>query len=183
MKSHITWALVGASVVALGFSSMAATGAAWRASAPASDGATLSSGRLDISAGSAGSATYVLSDFGMQGMTATSAVAKPLEVFNSGNVPLKYAIQSVSVSPVAPATSAPPLTLAVTKVSGAGACTSSTTTGDVYSGPMNGASTASTRPIAAGGSELLCLRAGLGTGATSGQAGTATFTFRALVNR
>ncbi|UVE96628.1 hypothetical protein [Dietzia sp. B32] len=183
MKSHITWALVGASVVTLGFSSVMATGAAWRASAPASSGANLSAGRLDISSGASGNAAYTLADFGLVNMGSSSAVAKPLQVFNSGNVPMKYGIQSVTVAPQAPATTAPPLTLVITSVANAGACTTATTGGNVYNGPMSGASTSTDRPVAAAGSEFLCLVASLGAGAAAGQSGKATFTFRALVNR
>ena len=190
MKSHITRALVGASVVALGFSSIAATGAAWRASAPASSGPTLNAGKLDISSGNLGDSTYELSDFAMSNMTTGSTIAKPLEVFNSGNVPMKYALESVVVTPEATATAAPPLLLKIGEVSSAGDC-GTNVDGNVYPteptneefGPMDGASTSVERLLPADGSEFLCLVASLGTGAEAGQSGKAAFTFRALVDR
>ncbi|MGX1770237.1 hypothetical protein ACWIE7_18390 [Dietzia sp. NPDC055343] len=182
MKSHITWALVGASVVALGFSSVVATGAAWRASAPASNGPTLNAGRLDISSGNFGDQMYELSDFGRENMTSSSAVAKPLEVFNSGNVPMSYTVESVVVTPQAMATTAPPLRLVIARVDDAQGCTTGVT-GDIYNGAMDGASTTKPISVADGASTMLCLVASLDNGAVAGQAGTAAFTFRALVSR
>ena len=171
MKSHITWALVGASVVALGFSSIAATGAAWRASAPASSGPTLDSGKLDISSGNLGDSLHELKDFKMSNMTTGSAIAKPLEVFNSGNVPMKYTLENVSVTPVGTATEAPPLMLKIGEVDNAGQCNTGVA-GDVLASRfMDGASTTAERPVPAGGSEFLCLVASLGTNPVAGQSG------------
>ncbi|MCA1004679.1 hypothetical protein LCL87_03015 [Rhodococcus hoagii] len=182
MKSHYKWALAAASVLALGFASVQATGAAWsdsKTTAPT----TIHTGRLDISAGQINDKAFDLSDFKLQDKQPGESVSKPLEVFNTGNVQMGYKLQSVVVTP-SPTKTAPPIDLKIVKVASAAACSSGTLTGTTLyeTGAMSGATTPQ-RQVASGASEVLCLRATLGSTATSGQSATAKFTFGAVVDR
>jgi hypothetical protein len=109
-------------------------------------------------------------------MTSGTTVQVPLEVFNTGTVPVTY--QLTTVQPTS-GTTPPPLNLRVAVVSSTGACTPTGTPGtQIFSGTMTGASTAA-RPIAAGGSEVLCLAATAPNTIAPNQNGTYTFTFGA----
>lgn len=182
MKSHYKWALAAASVLALGFASVQATGAAWsdsKTTAPT----TIHTGRLDISAGQINDKAFDLSDFKLEEKQPGESVTKPLQVFNTGNVQMGYKLQSVVVTP-SPGKVAPPLDLKIVKVASASECGSGTLTGATLyeTGPM-GAATTAQRQVAPGQSEVLCLRATLGSTADNGQSATAKFTFGAVVER
>lgn len=182
MKKQYKWALAAASVLALGFASVQQTGALWRSSETL-PGAMVSAGRLDISAGQVNDKAFNLSDFMLQDKQPGDSVTKPLEVFNTGNVPMGYRLQSVAVTP-SPGATAPPIDLTIVKVASTGDCGSGPLTGTTLypAGAMNAATTPQ-RSVASGASEVLCLRATLGATATPGQSATAKFTFGAVVNR
>ncbi|MBM4555808.1 SipW-dependent-type signal peptide-containing protein [Prescottella equi] len=182
MKSHYKWALAAASVLALGFASVQVTAAAWSDSKTTTP-TTIHTGRLDISAGQINDKAFDLSDFKLEEKAPGEFTTKPLEVFNTGNVPMGYRLQSVVVTP-SPGKIAPPIDLKIVKATSAGDCGSGTLTGTTLYG--TGAMSAATTPqrqVAPGASEVLCLRATLGTTASPGQSATAKFTFGAVVDR
>ncbi|MFM1724183.1 hypothetical protein ABEU20_002760 [Rhodococcus sp. PAM 2766] len=182
MKSHYKWALAAASVLALGFASVQVTAAAWsdsKTTAPT----TIHTGRLDISAGQINDKAFDLSDLKLEEKQPGDFATKPLQVFNTGNVPMGYRLLSVVVTP-SPGKTAPPIDLKIVKVvstadCGAGALTGTT----LYETGAMGAATTPQRQVASGASEVLCLRATLGTTASPGQSATAKFTFGAVVDR
>ena len=182
MKSHYKWALAAASVLALGFASVQATGAAWSDSKTTSP-TMIHTGRLDISAGQINDKAFDLSDFKLQDKQPGDSATKPLEVFNTGNVPMGYRLQSVAVTP-SPGKAAPPIDLKIVKVASASDCGSGTLAGTTLyeTAAMSGATTPQ-RQVAPGASEVLCLRATVGSSAVSGQSATAKFTFGAVVDR
>lgn len=182
MKSHYKWALAAASVLALGFASVQVTAAAWSDSKTITP-ATIHTGRLDISAGQIDDKAFDLSDFKLEEKQPGEFVTKPLEVFNTGDVSMGYSLQSVAVAPL-PGKTAPPIDLKIVKVASPGDCGSGALAGTtLYETGAMSAATTPQRQVAPGASEVLCLRATLGTTAEGGQSATATFTFGAVVDR
>ena len=178
MKSQYKWALAAASVLAVGFASVQQTGALWR-SESSLPGATLTAGKLDISAGTEGVKAFDLSGFGMADMAPGDSVQKALPVYNSGNVGMSYRLQQVALN----GTNAPALDLRVAVVGSQADCTATGNPGSqIYSGGMTQASFAA-RHVNPGSSEVLCLKATAPQNAPAGQTGTATFTFQAAVER
>ncbi|GAA2392093.1 MULTISPECIES: hypothetical protein [Gordonia] len=172
MKPQIKWALAAAAVLLVGFISLQQTGALWRSEAT-SNGGTITAGKLDISVNQGG-----VKQFTLDGLTLTDAnpgdsVQKPLPVINSGNVTMQYKLNSVAVNGTTP------LQLRVAVVGSEAACTPTGDVGDeIYSGAMNTAATAA-RNVAAGTTEVLCLRTTIATNASTSQSANATFTFGA----
>ncbi|MFE4503761.1 hypothetical protein ACFRFQ_28230 [Rhodococcus sp. NPDC056743] len=175
MKTQHKVALAASSVLLIGFVSVQQTGALWRDSAQ-SAGGTLQAGLLDISAGTAGIKQFNLAGFKLENKGPGESVQMPLPVINSGNVQMNYTLSNVVLNGATP----PPLTLRVAKVATAAACTA---TGDVgaelYSGNMGGAAFAAPQLVPAGQTQVLCLRATLGSNAAASQQADATFTFAA----
>ncbi|MDG3010573.1 hypothetical protein G4X40_10475 [Rhodococcus sp. D2-41] len=178
MKSQYKWALAAASVLAVGFASVQQTGALWRSDANL-PGATLTAGKLDISAGVEGVKAFDLSGFGMTNMAPGDSVQKALPVYNSGNVGMSYQLQQVALN----GANAPALNLRVAVVGSQSDCAASGDPGtQLYSGTMAQASFAA-RHVDPGASQVLCLKATAPQNAPAGQSGTATFTFQAAVDR
>ncbi|EGD54973.1 hypothetical protein [Gordonia neofelifaecis] len=173
MKPQIKWALAAAAVLLVGFISLQQTGALWRSEASSDGGGTLTAGKLDISAGQGGVKSFTLDGLKLSDAAPGDSVQKPLPVINSGNVTMQYKLNSVAVNGTTP------LMLRVAKVADQAACTP---TGDVgtelYNGAPNGAAT-SPRNVAAGSTEVLCLRVTIATNAGTSQSSNATFTFGA----
>lgn len=176
MKSHHKWALAGALVLLVGaLFSVLQTGALWTASS-SGQATTVKTGRLAISADAGGTTQLDLSSLTATNMTSGTTVQVPLEVFNTGTVPVTYQLNTVQPTS---GTTPPPLNLRVAVVASTGACTPTGTPGtQLFNGTMTGASTA-TRPIAAGASEVLCLAATAPNTIAANQNGTYTFTFGA----
>ncbi|WP_347956988.1 hypothetical protein [Gordonia aichiensis] len=177
MKPQINWALAAAAVLLVGFVSLQQTGALWR-SEVTTNGGTITAGTLKISAGNEGVQSFNLDGLTLSDAAAGDSVQKPLPVINSGNVTMAYKLNGVAVAAADNKTAAP-LMVRVAKVSSQAECTP---TGDVgqqlYSGAANGAATAA-RNVAAGATEVLCLRVTIAGSAAASQASKATFTFGA----
>lgn len=175
MKAHVTWALVGASVVLLGFASWRVTDAAWRDSDTTS-GETLRTGHLRITG--AGDVALDVSGLGRQNASAGDQVQIPLRVVNGSTTPVSYRL--TGVAPRAGQTP-PPLNLRVARVASEAACPSPPAGvlpgTQLYSGAITGAGT-SPLTLARDASEVLCLTATV-QAAAPGQAGYYVFTFRA----
>lgn len=172
MKPQIKWALAAVAVLLVGFVSLQQTGALWSSNATSNGGGTITAGKLDISVGS-GVKQFVLD--GMENTNASrgDSVQKALPVINSGNVTMQYKLNGIAVNGTAP------LTFRIAKVANEAACAP---TGDVgtelYNGPGNSASFAA-RNVAAGTTEVLCLRVTIADNAQTSQSSNATFTFGA----
>lgn len=176
MKAHVTWALVGASVVLLGLASWRVTDAAWRASDTTS-GETIRTGHLRITG--SGDVNLDVSGLGKQNATTGDRVQIPLRVVNSSTTDVNYQLKGASVR----AGETPPaLDLRVARVADEAACPSPPVTGDLpgiqlYSGGITNAGT-SPLSLARDASDVLCLTATFQT-VTAGQSGHYVFTFQA----
>lgn len=189
MKAQSKWALAGASVLligVLGYAAVQQTDAAWRSSAQAGDGATITTGKLELLADE--TTALDLEDFeiieGGSGDTATAA----LEISNGGDVGLSYNLTSVAVNATSGA-DAPPLKLRVAQVANEAACSgagSGTTLKDAGL-PWTGAALGNDRHLDAPGgakpSEWLCLTMTIDSGAQKGESATVLLTFQAEVDR
>ena len=172
MKAPVKWALAAAAVLLVGLVSLQQTGALWRSKAPGASG-TVTAGKLDISAGQLGMKTFTIDGLALANAAPGDSVQKPLPVINSGNVTMRYQLNSVAVSGSAP------LALRAAVVPSEAACTATGDPGsELYSGP---AQTAGFGPqtVAAGSTEVLCLRMTIASNAGFGKSSTATFTFGA----
>lgn len=180
-KHYRWWATGGALVVGLVFASVQQTSALW-SDAETLPGGTIHAGILDLAVGSAGSAqgSYDFSALGATGMYPDAYAQAALPVYNSGNIALIYRIQNV-------AQSSPdvPLTLTVSTVASAADCPTQgapTNATQIYTGPMSGAQVPAApqwRTVAAGGTEVLCLRGTVGTSAVVDKSSSVVFTFAA----
>lgn len=173
MTTHRSWTLAAVVVAGAAIVSVQQTGALWSDSAQ-SAGSTITAGRLDIAVGDSNSQVkaYQFTALTASNMVSGDSVQRPLHVRNAGNVPMKYKVDSATLSGVLP------LKLQVTAVSSEVACPASgDASGDpLYSGDLTGAET-SYRELAKGTSEILCFRVTMGPNATAGNSGAATFTF------
>ena len=97
MKPQIKWALAAAAVLLVGFVSLQQTGALWRSEATA-PGGTITAGTLEISAGQSGVKSFNLDGLTLADADAGQSVQKPLPVINSGNVTMRYKLNSVAVN-------------------------------------------------------------------------------------
>ena len=111
MKSHVTWALVGASVVLLGFTSLQFTDAAW-SSSDSTDGATVRTGHLRITG--TGQMALDVSGLAKEEMAVGDQSQIPLTVVNDSTVPVTYRLDGVTA---AEGTTPPELNLRVAQVS------------------------------------------------------------------
>lgn len=175
MATHHRWALAAAAAVGVAVLSVQQTGALWSDSADLG-GATITSGRLDIAVGTAGTKVeaYQFTDLAKANMVSGDYVQRPLYVHNTGNIPMEYRLESAALS------DSLPLQLSVTQVSSEAGCPAS---GDaagelLFSGEMASAQTGN-QHLDAGASEILCFRATMGTNPPAGGSATAVFTFRA----
>lgn len=175
MKSHVTWALAGASVVLLGFTSLQVTDAAWRAS-DSTAGDTLRTGHLRITGG--GPMDLDVSGLTKENMNTGDKVQTPLTVYNDSTIPVGYRLTEVARLA---ATDPPALDLRVARVPNTGACPTSGTFGtqglQLYSGAITGASTVATT-LGAGATDVLCLTT-TAQKVAPGKSGRYVFTFRA----
>lgn len=176
MKSHVTWALVGASVVLLGFTSMQFTDAAW-SSSESTDGATVRTGHLRITG--AGQMALDMSGLTKDNMNSGDQVQIPLVVENDSTIPVNYRLAGVAATA---GTTPPALDLRVSRVSDASQCpeTPGVPGEQVYSGGMTSASTTN-RPLTvdgAGATDVLCLTT-TAPAVSPGQSGSYVFTFEA----
>lgn len=182
MKHSIGWAIAAASVLVLIFFSTQQTGALWRSQQTIS-GQTITSGILDLTVGANGTQQndYAFSALAKSNLKPGDFAQAPLELRNSGNVSMNYRLQGVSqsVSDVA-------LTLIATAVTAENNCPTTGnptgTTQTLYSGAMVGAQAPASpqwRVLAAGISEVWCLRATVADTALPNMSSTATFSFRA----
>ena len=131
--------------------------------------------------GSAGSgqSSYDFTALGATGMFPNAYAQAPLTVHNSGSVPLNYRIQNVTQS-----SADVPLALVVTPVTTEAGCPAQGAAAGtaIYDGPMVGAQvpTASGwRTVAAGSTEILCLRGTVGPDVASGVSTSVHFSFEA----
>lgn len=172
MKPQIKWALAAAAVLLVGLFSLQQTGALWRAEANTAGG-TLTAGKLDISAGTNGVKAFNLNGLTLADASPGDSVQKPLPVINSGNVTMRYKLNSVAVNGSAP------LMLRVAKVANEAACTPTGNPGDeLYTGAANSAATDPSN-VPAGTTQVLCLKMTIADNAQTAQSGNATFTFGA----
>lgn len=176
MKSHVTWALVGASVVLLGFTSLQFTDAAW-SSSESSDGAAVRTGHLRITG--AGQMALDVSGLTKENMNTGDQVQIPLVVENDSTIPVDYRLSGVA----AKAGDTPPaLDLRVGRVSDASQCSATPgTPGDqLYSGAITGANTpGDTLSVdGTGATDVLCLTT-TAPAVSPGQSGSYVFTFEA----
>lgn len=175
MKSHVTWALVGASVVLLGFTSLQFTDAAW-SSSESTDGATVRTGHLRIT----GTGQMALDVSGLAGeeMVAGAQSQIPLTVVNDSTVPVTYRLTGVTA---AEGTTPPDLVLRIARVSQESECPTSepfgTPGGQLYNASITGASTQETS-LAVSATDVLCLTTTAET-ITPDRSGSYVFTFRA----
>ncbi|MGB3602570.1 hypothetical protein [Gordonia sp. (in: high G+C Gram-positive bacteria)] len=173
MKPQIKWALAAAAVLLVGFFSLQQTGALWSSNASSNGGGTITAGKLDISAGQGGVKQFTLDGMEKSNAGRGDSVQKALPVINSGNVTMQYKLNGIQVNGTAP------LTFRIAKVANEAACTP---TGDVgtelYNGAGNSASFAAQK-VAAGTTEVLCLRVTIASNAQTSQSSNATFTFGA----
>lgn len=176
MKSHVTWALVGASVVLLGFTSMQFTDAAW-SSSESTDGAAVRTGHLRITG--AGQLALDVSGLTKTNMNTGDTVQIPLVVSNDSTIPVNYRLTGVAATA---GTTPPALNLRVGRVADASQCpaTPGAPGTQLYSGAMTGASTADhTLTVdGAGATDVLCLTT-TASAVTPGQSGSYVFTFQA----
>lgn len=172
MKAPVKWALAAAAVLLVGLISLQQTGALWR-SETTSAGGTVTAGKLDISAGESGVKSFTIDGLTLTDADPGAAVQKPLPVINSGNVTMRYQLNSVAVA------GSVPLALRAAVVSSEAACPATGDAGaQLYNGP---AQTAAFGPqtVAAGTTEWLCLRMTIAGNAEFDTSSTATFTFGA----
>lgn len=176
MKSHVTWALVGASVVLLGFTSMQFTDAAW-SSSKSSAGADVRTGHLRITG--AGQPALDVSGLTKENMNTGDQVQVPLIVQNDSTIPVNYRLAGVAAKA---GTTPPALNLRVGRVTDADQCPEGPgTPGDQqYSGGITSAFTSDhTLSVdGTGSTDVLCLTA-TATAVTPGQSGKYVFTFEA----
>lgn len=177
MKPQIKWALAAAAVLLVGFISLQQTGALWR-SEQTSTGGTITAGRLDISAGNEGVKQFDLAGLTLTNASAGESVQKALPVINSGNVTMAYKLNSIAVNGIDG--SAPiPMQVRIATVPSEAACTSTGNVGtELVNGATNGATFAA-RNVAAGNTEVLCIRLTLADEASTSMKSSATFTFGA----
>lgn len=176
MKSHVTWALVGASVVLLGFTSMQFTDAAW-SSSKSSAGADIRTGHLRITG--AGSAALDVSGLAKESMNTGDQVQIPLVVQNDSTIPVNYRLTGVAAKA---GTTPPALNLRVGRVADASQCpaTPGAPGTQLYSGVMTSASTTNRTLTVdgAGATDVLCLTT-TATAVEPGDSGSYIFTFEA----
>ena len=173
MKPQIKWALAAAAVLLVGFVSLQQTGALWRSETTATGGGTITAGTLDISAGQSGVKSFNLDGLTLTDADAGQSVQKPLPVINSGNVTMRYKLNSVAVN------GSTPLMLRVATVNTQAECTATGTPGnELYNGAANTAFTAP-QNVSAGTTEVLCLKVTIASNAQTSQSSNATFTFGA----
>lgn len=180
MKSHVTWALAGASVVLLGFTSMQFTDAAW-SSSESSDADTIRTGHLRIT--DAGQLDFDLSGLHNDNMNTGNQAQIPLVVQNDSTVPVDYRL--VGVGPMAGSTP-PALDLRVARVDDQSQCPAGDegpfgTPGELlYDNSITGASTGNHLLDVSGpnSTDVLCLTT-TAPAVSPGQSGKYVFTFRA----
>lgn len=178
MKSHVTWALAGASVVLLGFTSMQFTDAAW-SSSESSDAGTIQTGHLRITG--AGQSALNVSGLGKKNMNNGDQVQIPLTVYNDSTIPVDYRL--VSVTPLA-GTNPPALQLRVARVASEAQCpTEGPTLGNqgvqLYKDDIPAANVTNVgRNLDVGADDVLCLTA-TAVSVGSGKSGQYVFTFQA----
>ena len=178
MKSHVTWALVGASVVLLGFTSLQFTDAAW-SSSESTDGATVRTGHLRITG--TGQMALDVSGLAKEEMAVGDQSQIPLTVVNDSTVPVTYRLDGVTA---AEGTTPPELNLRVAQVSQESECSTTEPFGtpgeELYNGLITSASSTDI-PLAVSGpaaTDVLCLTTTAET-ITPDRSGSYVFTFRA----
>lgn len=175
MKAHVTWALVGASVILLGFASWQVTDAAWRDS-DSTGGDTLRTGHLRITG--AGQVDLDLSGLAKENMNTGDRTQIPLRVVNDSTIPVNYKLEGVTARV---STTPPAVDLRVARVSDTAACPAAGALGaagtQLYSGAITRAVTTDTT-LATGATDILCLTTTAQT-VTPGQSGRYVFTFKA----
>lgn len=178
MKTHVTWALVGASVVLLGFTSLQFTDAAWRSSGN-SEAESVRTGHLRITG--AGQMALDVSGLTKTTMNTGDQVQIPLVVQNDSTIPATYRLAGVAVKQ---GTTPPALDLRVARVADQGQCPTAAPFGtpgtQLSRGPITGASTTDRTLLVsgAGSTDVLCLTT-TALAVTPGQSGSYVFTFRA----
>ncbi|UVE96392.1 hypothetical protein [Dietzia sp. B32] len=175
MKAPVSWTLVGASVLLLGFVSLQVTDAAWRDSETTA-GDTIRTGHLRITG--PGQVALDLSGLTKENMNTGDRAQVPLRVVNDSTIPVNYRLEGVTARV---STTPPAVDLRVARVSDASACPTSGPLGtpgaQVYSGAITRAVTTDTA-LATGATDVLCLTTTAQT-VTPGQSGRYVFTFRA----
>ncbi len=178
MKPQIKWALAAAAVLLVGLFSLQQTGALWRSEAN-SAGGTLTAGMLDISAGEGGVKQFVIDGMELTDADAGDSVQKPLPVINSGNVTMAYKLNSVAVNDLN-GQGKIPMTVRVATVANSAACPTSGDVGTVLVDNLSpGSSSFAERNVAAGQTEVLCIRLTISPNAAASMKSNATFTFGA----
>lgn len=175
MKPQIKWALAAAAVLLVGLISLQQTGALWRSESNSTGGASITAGRLEISAGVQ---NFDLSDLGLEDAAPGQSVQKALPVINSGDVTMAYRLNGVAVHGV-DGSAAIPMRVRVAAVPNEAACTP---TGDVGEELVNAAPNAASfgsRNVSAGQQEVLCIRMTVASDAGLSLKSKATFTFGA----
>lgn len=179
MSNKTRWlAFAGAAVAGIALISAQQTGALWSQTVPVGDGATIHSGILDLSVGQGGTADYPFSALAGANLFPGGYAQAPVTIYNSGNVLMKYRLQSASQS-----NTAVPLDLTVSTVAAESACPAQgapTGATQIYQGPMVGAQAPSApqwRTVQPGASEVLCLRGTVGAAAAANASTTAAFSF------
>ena len=170
------------------FTSTLATGASWRTAVSLSAG-DINSGSLVLLSGDAAGQvkSYAFTALSGSGLRPGSAAQASLTVRNGGTSPLRYGLSQTTTT--GSATLASFLRLRVDAVPRTGDCSSgvdapaaTTTTGSLYTGDLVGASSTSTRALATGAVETLCVRVTVSTDAPKSVQGStvqATLTFGA----
>lgn len=176
MKSHVTWALVGASVVLLGFTSLQFTDAAW-SSSDSTDGATVRTGHLRITG--TGQMALDVSGLTKEEMAVGDQSQIPLTVVNDSTVPVAYRLTGVAP---AVGTTPPELNLRIARVSQESDCSTSEPFGTPGT-PLDSdeITSVSTDPKAldVGEADVLCLTTTAADAMTPNRSGTYMFTFKA----
>jgi hypothetical protein len=166
------WAAAGAVITVLVLLSAQQTSASWRDQEQGGD-ATLTSDQLRILAGQA--KDYSWTAFGGTNLSPGSVVQRPLTISVVGNTRVAYRLQSVTTS-----TTDLPLSFSASIVGSVSGCPTTGIPSGVVAGPWNGFPAPSTaRTILANSSEVWCLRATVGSGASQNKTTTVALTFRA----
>ncbi|MDV8002473.1 hypothetical protein [Rhodococcus sp. IEGM 1408] len=183
MKSPVKWALVGASVVLLGFTSLQVTDAAWSGSR-SSPVDPVRTGHLRITG--AGKMALDVSGLTKANLNTGDQVQIPLTVFNDSTIPVSYKLTGVAVLA---GTTPPALNLRVARVASASACPTTGTLGtqgtQMYPGAVTGptsdsitSAVTSATTLGVGATDVLCLTTTAPT-VSPGKSGNYVFTFRA----
>ncbi|WP_308115668.1 hypothetical protein [Rhodococcus sp. BP-241] len=178
---YVVAAAASVAVVVLG--STQTTGALWRNDA-VTNGGIIRAGTLDIKVGASGAEVdaYELAALGGTNLGPDAFSQAPLTVRNAGNIAMRYRLQSAAAT--APLASS--MTVVASKVASVASCPADAppngTVATLYNGPLataQGPASPAFRTLAAGASEVLCLRVALTASPPSRASTKVTFTFLA----